>query len=188
MALNYVGSRNGAARNLETIVIEDSKTIAVGDVVKVYTDGYVSNGVAALPIKGVVHAIAEGGAGSNFATLPPIQGANVAGTANSPATTSIAAGATNTTTKKYWAVVDTSRNSLYSAEVSGTLGTTVNSDLPGVKIDVDSANTDYGRLLETTATRTVGTPANFYSHGVDPQDSTRLIVSIALSEEDSVYE
>jgi hypothetical protein len=188
MALNYVGSRHGAERNLESVIINNSTTVTVGDVVEAYTNGYLTNGTAAVPIKGVVHAIVEGSANQNKSSLPPIQGANVAGTAISPATNAVTTAADNTTTGKYWAIIDTSNHSLYSAEVNGTLGTTNSSNLLGAKIDVDSANSDYGRLLETTATRTVGTPANFYSHGVDPQDSTRLIVSIALSEEDSVYE
>jgi len=42
--------------------------------------------------------------------------------------------------------------------------------------------------LETTATRTIGTPANFYSLGVDPLDSTRLMVTLGMSEMYGVQE
>jgi len=177
MSLNYVGSRHGAQRNLtDPILINGTDTVTVGDAVEVYTNGKATNGAAATPIKGIVMAITDANG------LPQLKGANVAGSANSPDTNSVTADGND------YVIIDTSVNSLYSAEVSGTLGTTVSSTLPGCKIDIDSANTDYGRLLESTATRTVGTPANFYSHKVDPNDSTRLIVSIALSEEDSVYE
>jgi len=177
MALNYVGSRNGAQRNLsEPILINGTDTVSVGDVVEVYTNGKATNGVAALPLKGVVHAIVDA------LGLPKLKGVNVAGSANSSDTQTITADGDD------YVIIDTSVNALYSAEVSGTLGTTADSDLMGARIDIDSANTNYGRLLETTATRTLGTPANFYSHGVDKNDSTRLIVSIAISEEDSVYE
>ena len=177
MSLNYVGSRNGAQRNLVPVLIGNSKTVAVGEVIESYSTGYANNGAAAAPLKGVVHAIVDKN------TLPFVQGTSTAGSTNSPDTSSVTTAADNTTTELYWAMVDTSKESKYSAEVSGTLGTTASSNLPYCRIDIDSANTDYGRLLETTATRTVATTANFYSHGVDPDDSTRLIVSLANSEE-----
>ena len=177
MALNYVGSRNGAQRNLtDPIVIKTDDVVAVGDVIKTYVAGLAENPVAAGPIKGIVAAITDSQG------LPILQGANTAGSTNSPDTVSV------TGDGSQYAIIDTDRASLYSAEVNGTVGTTNDSELVGGKIDVDSANTDYGRVLETTATRTIGTPANFYIHKADPNDSTRLIVSIALSEEDSVYE
>lgn len=182
MAFNYVGSINGAQRNLYAIVADDSEAIAVGGVVKSYTNGYAQVGVAATPILGITHAITTKG------TLPPIKGESTAGSANTSDTATVTTAADNTTTEKYWVLVDTSRNSQYSVTVSGTIGTTATSGRPGCRIDVDSANTTYTQVLETTATRTVGTPANFYSWGVDPNDSARLIVSISLSELDSVDE
>jgi len=183
MALRYVGSRHGASRNLtEPIVLDDSITVAVGDAVKVYVAGFATNAAAAVPLKGIVHAIVDSHG------LPPVKGANVAGTAISPDTSTVTTAADNTTTGLYSVIIDTSVHSLYSAEVSGTIGTTGTSNLVGCKVDIDSANTDYGRVLESTATRTIGTPANFYSHGVDEADSTRLIVSIAMPEEMSVME
>jgi hypothetical protein len=182
MAFNYVGSINGAQRNLVHVCLYDSETYTVGDCVKTYVNGYAQLPAAATPFLGVIHAIVDKN------QLPIVVGSNVAGTAASPATTSVTTAANNTTTKTYWALVDSSVNSLYSAEVSGTLGTTVSSTLRGCRVDIDSATTDYGRLLETTATRTIGTPANFYSHGLDPNNSSRLIVSIAISEMDSVDE
>lgn len=183
MSLKYTGSRNGAQRNLsEPILLYNSITVAVGDAVEVYTNGYATNGGAALPLKGIVHAIVDSHG------LPPVKGANVAGTAISPDTSSVTTESDNTTALTYYVIVDTSVDSLYSAEVSGTIGTTVSSTLPGCRIDIDSATTDYGRVLETTATRTIGTPANFYSYGPDTKDSTRLIVSLAMPEEMSVLE
>jgi hypothetical protein len=183
MALNYKGSRNGAQRNIsDAILLYNSITVSVGDAIETYTNGYATVGGAAVPIKGIVHAITDKNG------LPIKKGSVTAGTAQTPATTTVTTAADNTTALTYYVKVDTSRDSIYSAEVNGTIGTTVDSELIGTKIDIDSANTDYGRVLETTATRTVGTPANFYSFGTDPDDSTRLLVAIALSEEDSVYE
>jgi len=187
MAFNYKSSRHGAQRNLVSVLINDSKTVGVGDVVQSYTAGSLNNGVAALPLKGFVHAIVEAENGLK-PSLPEVKGSNTAGSTNPSDTTSVTTAADNTTTKKWWAIVDTSVHSLYSAEVSGTIDTTTNSGDLGGRVDVDSANTDYGRVLETTHTRTIGTPANFYNHGVDPEDSTRLVVSLAMPEEMSVME
>ena len=182
MALNYVGSVNGAQRNLKLVLLYNSITVAVGDAVEVYTNGYATNGSAAKPLFGIVHAICDAN------TNPIVQGTSTAGSTNTSDTSSVTTGSANTTTPVYYALVDTANTSLYSAEVSGTLGTTGSSSLPGARLDIDSSNTDYGRLLESTATRTIGTPANFYSWGLDPNDSTRLIVNLALAETDSVYE
>ena len=172
MAFNYKGSRNGAQRNLtEPILIKTNEVVAVGDAVETYTTGTVENGTAALPIKGIVQSIV------NADGLPFVSGEHTAGSTNTSDTQSVTGDGTQ------YCIIDTSPDTLYSAEVNGTLGTTNSSDKLGCRLDVDSANTDYGRLLETTATRTVVTTANFYSHGVDPEDSTRLIVSLFNSEE-----
>lgn len=182
MAFEYVSSINGAERNLETVLLFNSITVEVGDVVEVYTNGSATNGAAALPLFGFVHSFVD--STGNAIT----HGANTAGSQNSSSVDSVATAADNTTTGARLALVDTSVHSRYSSEVSGTLGTTASSNLRGARLDVDSANTDFGRLLETTATRTVGTPANFYSWGPDPKDTTRLIVSLAMSETHSVDE
>lgn len=177
MAFNYVGSRNGSGQTLtKPVVIKTSEVVAVGDAVETYSTGTVENGIAATPIKGILVAI------TTATGKPIVNSTHTAGTAHSPDTASVTADGTQ------YGVIDTNINSLYSATVSGTIGTTNSSDKVGARLDVDSANTTYGQLLETTATRTVGTPANFYSHGVDPQDSTRLIVSLAIPEELSVFE
>ena len=187
MAFEYKGTRNGAQRNLMMVKLYNSITVAVGDVVQVYTNGSATNGAAALPLKGIVHAIVEA-ENQVKPSLPSVIGSSTAGSANASNVQSVTTAVDNTTTGKYWVMVDTSVDSLYSAEVSGTIDTTTNSGDPGGRIDVDSATTDYGRVLETTHTRTIGTPTNFYNHGVDPEDSERLVVSLAMSEETSVGE
>lgn len=169
---NYLRSRNGSTRNLtDPILIKTGVTVSVGEVVEVYTSGTVENGLAAKPLKGLVVDILDS-KGYPFKKLQPS-----AGTAYSSDTITVTGDGTQ------YVILDTSLNSMYSVDVSGTLGTTANSDKLGGRIDVDSANTEYGQVLETTFTRTVATTANFYSHGVDPKDSTRLIVSLANSEE-----
>lgn len=177
--LKFKRTIGGVGRKLsEPILLADSQTIAIGDVIETYTTGEGVYGAAAEPILGVVSALADADG------MPVKQSNPVAGTASGVDLRSVATGTAGVS----YAIVDTSKNTMYSAEVSGTLGTTGSSSARGCRIDVDSANTDYGRLLETTATRTIGTPANFYSHGVDPNDSTRLMVSIAMSEYEGVKE
>jgi hypothetical protein len=168
--------------DLERVVLGDSETFNVGQVIKTYDNaGAAQAGVAATPILGVLTAISEG-------DLPSVTGTAVAGTALGSNLTSVTTAATNTTTEKYIGWVDTSKDAVFSASVSGTLGTTNDSNKRGCRIDVNSAGTTYTEVLETTATRTVGTPANFYVVGLDPSDSSRLLVKIALSETDSVDE
>ncbi|MCK5610334.1 hypothetical protein KAR91_51150, partial [Candidatus Pacearchaeota archaeon] len=140
MAFDYKSSRHGAQRNLVSVLLFNSITVAVGDVTQTYTNGSATNGAAALPLKGVVHAIVEAENGVK-PSLPEVKGSNTAGSTNPSDTPSVTTASDNTTTKKWWALIDTSVHSLYSAEVSGTIDTTTNSGDLGGRIDVDSANT-----------------------------------------------
>lgn len=176
MALNFVKTVGGVGRKLELVQLGNSQTVAVGDVIETYTTGKGVLQVAAKLVGGVVDALCD-------VNGYPIQTSNpVAGTASGVDVRSQATG----TGGAYYALVDFSPLTVYSAAVNGTLGTTASSTLRGCHVDIDSANTNYGRVLETTATRTQGVEANFYSHGTDPLDSTRLLVSIALSERQGV--
>jgi hypothetical protein len=173
MALNYKRSIGGVGRKLEKVLLGSSLAFAVGDAVETLTTGVALRATAAAHVLGIIDSICDKD-GLPFKSSNP-----VAGTASGTDTRSITTGASNTT---YYAMVDVSRDTIYSAAVNGTLGTTNSSTLRGCMIDIDSAGGSYGRVLESTATRTKGVEANFYSHGVDPNDSTRLLVSLALSE------
>lgn len=172
MALRFVKTIGGTGRKLQLVNLANSQTVAVGDVIQTYTTGKGVLQTATNLVGGVVEALCD-----SFG-LPIRQADPVAGTASGVDLTSVATGSGG----GYYALVDFGTDSIYSAAVNGTLGSTASSTLRGCHIDIDSANTSYGRVLETTATRTEGVEANFYSHGVDPLDSTRLLVSIALSE------
>lgn len=172
MAFNFVRTIGGVGRKLQLVKLANSQTVAVGDVIQTYTTGLGVLQTATNLVGGVVDALCDANG------YPVRQSAPVAGTASGVDLRSVATGTTGTS----YALVDYGTNTIYSAAVNGTIGTTATSNLRGCMLDVDSANTSYGRLLETTATRTEGVEANFYSHGVDPNDSTRLLVSIAFSE------
>lgn len=165
----------------ELVLLGNSVTLNVGDTLETESTGYGLHATAATPFLGVIVAFV------NFYDAPLTPTAYAAGTATGTTVDSVVTASNNTTTKTYYAVVETSTKVQFSAAINGTLGTTVSSTLRGCRIDVDSANSNYGRLLETTATRTVSTLASFYSHGVDPNDSTRLIVSIAAPEASGKY-
>lgn len=176
MALNFVRTLGGVGRKMQLVKMANSQTVEIGDVIQTYTAGLGTLGSAATPLLGVVHAIVDSKG------MPIKQSNPVAGTASGVDVRSQATGTGGT----YYVLVDMSQDTIYSASVSGTLGTTNSSNLRGCWIDINSANTEYGQLLETTANRTAhsatGAMGNFYSHGVDPNDSTRLLVSIANSE------
>jgi hypothetical protein len=180
MALEFKSTIGGVGRKLsKPLLCADSQTLSVGDSVKTdTTSGELIYGAAALPTLGIITAFTDKDG-------MPIKLANpVAGTASGVDVRTVATGTAGTT----YAIVDMSNQTVYSAECNGTIGTTVNSEVIGARADIDSANTDYGRILETTCTRTLGTPATFFCHGADPNDSTRMLVTIAISELDSVYE
>lgn len=172
MALNFVKTVGGVGRKLQLVKLANSQTVAVGDVIQTFTTGLGTLQTAGNLVGGIVNTLCD-------ANGYPVRQANpVAGTASGVDLRSVATG----TAGASYALVDYGTNTVYSAAVNGTLGSTASSTLRGAMLDVDSANTSYGRLLESTATRTEGVEANFYSWGVDPNDSTRLLVSIAFSE------
>jgi hypothetical protein len=173
--LKFARTVGGVGRKLELVDLGVSQTYELGDVIKTYSNGVGDLGAAATPVLGVIVAFVSGVRGEVMKSAEV-----VAGTAASSDYTTVTSDGTNS--DDYRAIVDVSKDTVYSAEVSGTLGTTNDSNLIGCRIDVNSAGAEYGQVLETTATRTVATTANFYSWGLDPNDSTRLMVSIASSE------
>lgn len=177
MALKYKRTIGGVGRKLEKILLGSSLTFSVGDVVETFTTGVALRGAAAALVLGVIDSICDKD-GLPFKSTNP-----VAGTASGTDTRSVTTGASNTT---YYAMVDVSNDSIFSADVTGTIGTTNSSNLRGGLIDIDSAGSKFGYVLESTLTRTKGVEANFYNLGTDPSDSTRLLVSIALHETNAV--
>lgn len=172
MALKFHSTIGGVGRKMQLVKLANSQTVTVGDVIQTSTTGLGTLQTAAVPVGGVVVALCN-------SKGMPIQVSNpVAGTASSTDVLSVATGTAGVS----YALVDFGTDTIYSVNVNGTLGTTASSTLRGAYLDIDSANTSYGRLLESTATRTRGVEANFYSWGLDPNDSTRLLVSIAFSE------
>jgi len=77
----------------------------------------------------------------------------------------------NQTVSQVKVELDISQDSLHSAEVNDTLGTTTGSDEDGSYFDLADEDT----LDESSYSATA---AQYHAHKADPQDSTRLIVNI----------
>jgi hypothetical protein len=169
----YVRSIGGVGRKLERVLLASSTAFKVGDVIETQTTGVGLPVAAAKPALGVILDFCDAKG------LPLRESAIVAGTAGGNSVQSLTTGGSNVS---IFANVDISSFTVYSADVTGTIGTTATSGKRGIKINIDSAGTKYGFVLESTATRTPATITNFTSLGVDPQDATRLLVVIANSE------
>lgn len=183
MALNVKNPSLLSPAMLTRRIMTNSLTFYVGECVLSYSAGVAAKGLAGAPILGVIVGF-ENADGSPIRPTQVTKGT----TAYNGSVEQHTADSDNQTVAKRLAVICFDQTVLFSAEVSGTIGTTGTSDLPGAGIDIDSANTNYRRLLETTATRTAATITNFVtganSQGTsyDPDDSTRLLVRINCSE------
>lgn len=161
----YKGIKNGVTHpTTEEVIITNSATIQIGDMVRSYVDGFVEVAVAARPILGVVVGVVD----SKGLPVDPDSGTLDTYTVASD----------NETVAQKRAVVITDRNALFSADVDGTIGTTNTSNLRGANLDL----TDENSVAETSAVRNAS--AQLYSYGTDPDDSTNLLVSIMESEKD----
>ena len=81
----------------------------------------------------------------------------------------------NQTDKMIRARVDIDQRSLYSAELDATIATTTGSNLAGYTFDLVDKDT----LDESTAAETTG---QYYSHGVDRNNTAQVVVNILESE------
>jgi hypothetical protein len=81
----------------------------------------------------------------------------------------------NQTVAQIKAMCDISKFTLYTADLDAAAGTTTGSDLDGYNLDL----ADEDDLDESSA---VTTTAQYHSHGLDPNDSTQVIVNILESQ------
>ena len=178
MAFTFAGTRGGYSVEKMVYILAASTAFTVGDAVLSYsqTDSSITVGAAAAPLLGILTGFVDKFGNAYTA------GNLAAGTALSTVLSTKTTASTNVSSPDVYGEVTIGQNVRWSAAVNGTLGTTGNSNKAGCGIDVDSSNTSYGRVLETTATRTFTTATNFYSEGVDPKISTRLIVILRADE------
>ncbi len=173
MAFSYKKSlRGNSTPVLQTVIIDNSDDIEVGDMVKCYNAGNAEKATAGVPIFGVVHAIVDK---YGNAIEPEKQSKAVMGSATE-ASGVVTVASDNETVDKISVVVDTSVDSIYSGTVDGTIGTTNSSEKLGAYMNL----TDENSIAENSAVR--NGQAQLYGWGTDPDDSTKLLVSIVESE------
>lgn len=81
---------------------------------------------------------------------------------------------TNETVDMIKAIIEMSPYAVYSATVTGTMNTTNASSKAGGWIDMDDSDS----VEETTMTRTITVGGQLNNWGEDPEDTTRMLVSI----------
>jgi len=149
---------------LKSYIIKNSSTITIGDYVKLDA-GFIDLAGANTPILGVVRGLTDN-LGIDLQNTKVV----LDGTFTAPHT--YAAASDNATDKQIRAIVDIDPMSVYSLEPDNTIGTT-DSDLAGNYMDI-IADSDEGDEDTTTTTQ-----MQLFIWGVDPEDSTRALVSIA---------
>ena len=148
-------------------IIANSITIAVNDSVKA-ASGFIALGTAGALVWGHVM-----GLGTKDGM--PLNTTGVAGAAIGSFVGTFASGSDNQTVAKDKAIMDVSKFTLYSAELSAAIGTTTGSNLIGYRMDL----TDEDTLDESTA---VTTTAQYGTHGVDPVTTANAVVNVYESQ------
>ncbi|MDP1729386.1 MAG: hypothetical protein Q8L27_04240 [archaeon] len=169
--------KNFGIEIIETTIIDNSDTIYMGQPVKT-RNGNIEIIAAGDAMSGVVVDIVDKNGNSIFGSLAVKGLATVSG---SPDSGYVTVGATNETVDLIAAKIDMSPFTIYSASVTGTMNTTNASNKKGGWVDGVVASSQVS-INETTNTLTVGTAGQFKNWGVDPDDSSRMLVSIAESE------
>lgn len=154
--------RGNASPVLVRVVIDNSDTITLGDLVRTYNAGNAEVAVAARPLGGVVHDVQD----SNGARPTPDAGT----------TDTFTVAADNETVAQIAVLIDMDEKSIYSGASDATPGTTNSSDKIGASFDIASE----AEIDESTASRAA--QGQLYGWGSDPDDSSRILVSIMESE------
>lgn len=164
MAFKQVGSVGDEnAPILRKAILANSITSTEGDSL-IASSGFAALGTATTLILGhlVAHAT-ELGVGLNTT--------GVAGAAMGSYVGTYLTASDNQTVGKVKAVIDISKETLYSADPDAAIGTTTGSNLLGYHTDIaDEDNTDENTAATTTA--------QYFIWGVDPNDSGNQVVSV----------
>lgn len=149
--------KNSDSKVQMSVVIKNSATVGLGEAVQI-SSGFAQRAGTTGAIFGVVSAIVDE------------RGLPVTLTSNA-----YAAASDNQTVGKVKAVINVSSEDVYSAALDAAVGTTTGSNLLGAKFNLMA---DAKTLDEST----VGTPGEqFISLGLDPADSSRVLVKILSS-------
>lgn len=166
---NLAGRTSGILRSF---IITNSQTITVGDMVKL-ASGYVSLAGADSPIFGVCVGIQDKNGIDMDSSRRTISGSGASWTSS---TQTFVAGSDNTTTDYVRALIDCDPMSVWSGTTDNS-STDTQSTLAGCYTDIvsasDQADDDYAAAAKAN------TASQLFIWGVDPDDSTRNLYSIA---------
>lgn len=145
-------------------IVTNSVVIAVMDSVKT-ASGFAALGTTGARVLGhVVSIVGKDG-------LTPVKDGTYLGNPGETMTME----SDNQTDKMIRVIVDIDQNALYTAEMDAAIGTTTGSNLAGYTLDLVDEDT----LDESTAVQTTG---QYYSHGVDRNNTAQAVVNILESE------
>ena len=148
-------------------IIVNSGVMQIGDKVE-WSSGFVQTGAgstAAVDPIGICVGVAQNG---------------IAVTPDSGTTDTFTVAGDNQTVAKKYAIIDISENSLYSVGMDDVPGTTTGSNLPGYCMNAVAS--DGAQLDESTVVTSDTGSASFFSWGIDPASSTRVIVNMATAQ------
>ncbi len=181
MAFKYNSNLLGEnGKMLRKYVLDASLTFSVGDAMTVGADGEdagmpgeIVNATTGQPILGIIIAII-----TNDGVAPSSDGAG------GKFTDTYTTAASNETSGLISALVDVSPFSVYSVAGDDTLGTTTGSNKNGyltkIPASVDTSNHLIDENVMASAAD-VNSTGEFLTHGLDPQDTTKVLVTIARS-------
>ena len=174
MAFKYRTQLNGEnGRILRKFVLDASTDFQVGDAVMIGTGAVDEPGVGeavtattGLRLLGIIQAIT-----TKDGVSPSSNGCSGA------FVDAYRTPANNETGTQISAIVDISPFSVYSADLDDTIGTTTGSNRYGYFLDLDTGVANH-QLNEASAAAPSTGSGQFVTHGVDPQDTNNVLVSI----------
>lgn len=168
MAFKLIGSLNPhGGPLLRSEIVANSVALVENDSVK-FASGFVALGTTgALVLGHVMSIVTNTGVG--------METTGVAGAATGSYAGAYTMASDNQTVAKVRAMVDISKESIYSVDPDATIGTTTGSNLAGYFTDIaDEDETDESTAATTTA--------QYFIWGVDPADSGNQMVNIYESQ------
>jgi len=155
-------------------IIDNSDTVIVGDMVKL-RNGNLEVTTAGGAVHGVIVDIVDKKGNSISGSVAEVGSATVTGAAGQE---TVVVAADNETVDLIACKVETSKYAIFSGSVTGTMNTTSSSNKAGGWVSV----ADQNDIDETTHSRTITDVRELKNWGADPDDSSRMLVSINHSE------
>lgn len=154
-------------------IIANSEVITMEDMVLAKTNGFALRLTAGAAVVGVVVGIIDARGNDVFSPIATLGTATV-----NSSTRTVTVAADNQTVDQIKVQVNTSKEAIYSATVTGTMNTTSASNTQGGWVNAD----DEDSVDETTHTRTITAQRHLKGWGFDPNNTARMLVSIRDSE------